>query len=81
MVFWNSPFGPLSPIQAAKGYAATPISATNRDVIPAVANAHSAFRLPIWNKLPAGIVNASSVKPFQTLLDANWQSLFPEIPT
>ncbi len=32
---------------------------------------------PFWNKLP---VNASSVKSFETLLDAHWQSLFSEVP-
>ncbi len=35
--------------------------------------------VPFWNKLPAEIVNASSVKSFKTLLDAHWQSLFPEV--
>ncbi len=37
--------------------------------------------VPFWNKLPAEIVNASSVKSFKALLDAHWQSLFPEVPT
>ncbi len=36
--------------------------------------------VPFWHKLPTEIVNASPVKPFKTLLDANWQSLFPEVP-
>ncbi len=36
--------------------------------------------VPFWNKLPAEIVNASSVKSFKALLDARWQSLFPEVP-
>ncbi len=36
--------------------------------------------VPFWNKLPAEIVNASSVKYIKTLLDAHWQSLFPEVP-
>ncbi len=36
--------------------------------------------VPFWNKLPAEIINASSVKSFKTLLDAHWQSLFPEVP-
>ncbi len=36
--------------------------------------------VPFWNKLPAEMVNASSVKFFKTLLDAHWQSLFPEVP-
>ncbi len=36
--------------------------------------------VPFWNKLPAVIVNASSVKSYKTLLDAHWQSLFPEVP-
>ncbi len=36
--------------------------------------------VPFWNKLPAEIINASSVKSFKALLDARWQSLFPEVP-
>ncbi len=36
--------------------------------------------VPFWNKLPAEIINTSSVKSFKTLLDAHRQSLFPEIP-
>ncbi len=36
--------------------------------------------VPFRNKLPAEIVNASSVKSFKALLDAHWQSLFPEVP-
>ncbi len=36
--------------------------------------------VPFWNKLPAEIVNASSVKSFKALLDARWQSLFPGVP-
>ncbi len=36
--------------------------------------------VPFWNKLSAKIVNASSVKSFKALLDAHWQSLFPEVP-
>ncbi len=36
--------------------------------------------VPLLNKLPAEIVNASSVKSFKALLDAHWQSLFPEVP-
>ncbi len=36
--------------------------------------------VPFWYKLPAEIVNASSVKSFKALLDAYWQSLFPEVP-
>ncbi len=35
---------------------------------------------PFWNKLTAEIVNASSMKYFKTLLDVNWQSLFPKVP-
>ncbi len=37
--------------------------------------------VPCWNKLLAEVVNVSSVKSFKTLLDARWQSLFPEVPT
>ncbi len=37
--------------------------------------------VPFWNKLPAEIVNAFSVKSFKTLLDARWPSLFPDVPT
>ncbi len=33
-----------------------------------------------WNKLPAEVINASSVKSFKALLDALWQSLFLEVP-
>ncbi len=33
-----------------------------------------------WNKLPTKTVYASLVKSFKALLDANWQSLFPEVP-
>ncbi len=37
--------------------------------------------VPFWNKLPAEIVNAASVKTrFKTLLGAHSQSLFPEVP-
>ncbi len=36
--------------------------------------------VPFLNKLRAEIVNASSVKSFKALLDAHWQSLFPEVP-
>ncbi len=36
--------------------------------------------VPFWNKLPAEIVYAPSVKSFNTLLDAHWQFLFPEVP-
>ncbi len=36
--------------------------------------------VPFWSKLPAEIVNASSVKSCKALLDARWQSLFPEVP-
>ncbi len=35
--------------------------------------------VPFWNKLPAEIVNAFSVKSFKTLLDAHWQS--PKYPS
>ncbi len=37
--------------------------------------------VPFWNKMPAEIVNSSSVKSFKALLDVHWQSLFPEVPT
>ncbi len=77
MVVWNSP----SPIQPAKGYAAMIISSTNIYVVPVVANTLSTFRLSHFGKkLPADIVNASSMKSFKTLLGANWQPLFPEVP-
>ncbi len=36
--------------------------------------------VPLWKKLPAEIVNASSMKSLKALLDAHWQSLFPEVP-
>ncbi len=41
--------------------------------------AFSIRAVPFWNTLPDEIVNTSSVKSFKTLLDAHWQSLFPEI--
>ncbi len=44
-VFWNSPLSPSWPTQPSYGYAVTPISSTNRDVIPIVANTLSAFVL------------------------------------
>ncbi len=42
--------------------------------------AFTIWAVPIWNKFPAEVVNASSVKSFKALLDARWQSLFPEVP-
>ncbi len=36
--------------------------------------------VPFRNKLPAEIINASSVKSFKALLDTHWQPLFPEVP-
>ncbi len=36
--------------------------------------------VPFWNKLPAELVSASSVKSFKALMDARWQSLFPKVP-
>ncbi len=36
--------------------------------------------VPFWNKLPAEIANAFSVKSSKALLDAHWQSLFTEVP-
>ncbi len=35
---------------------------------------------PFWNKLPAEIVTAPSMKSIKTLMDAHWQSLFTEVP-
>ncbi len=43
-------------------------------------NAFTIRAVPFWIKLPAEIVNAPSVNSFKTLLDATWQSLFPEVP-
>ncbi len=40
--------------------------------------AYTIRAVPFWNKLQTEVVNASSVKSFKTLLDAHWQSLFPE---
>ncbi len=56
------------PLKSTQGYAATPISSTNRDAISTVINTLSAYVLSRFrNKLSAEIVNA----PYKTLLDAN----------
>ncbi len=44
-VFLNSPWSPPSHTQPVNGYAATPISSTNTDVVPDVANTLSPFGL------------------------------------
>ncbi len=49
-VFWNSPWSPPSYIQTANYYAATPISSTNREVVPAIANTLSPFGLSQFGK-------------------------------
>ncbi len=36
--------------------------------------------VPYWNKLSEDIVTTSSVETFKSRLDAQWQSLFPEVP-
>ncbi len=36
--------------------------------------------VPFWNKLPAEVVNASSVKSLKDTSGAHWQSLFPDVP-
>ncbi len=44
----------------------------------------SAFTIravPFWNKLPAEVVNTSSVKSLKTLMDAHWQFLFLKYPS
>ncbi len=43
-------------------------------------HAFSVRVVPYWNKLPEGIVTATSVEAFKFRLDAQWQSLFPEVP-
>ncbi len=43
-------------------------------------HAFSVRVVPYWNKLPDNIVTATSVETFNFRLDAQWQSLFPEIP-
>ncbi len=43
-------------------------------------HAFSARVVPYWNKLPEDIVTATSVETFKSRLDAQWQSLFPEVP-
>ncbi len=36
--------------------------------------------VPYWNKLPEDIVTATSVETFKSRLDAEWRSLFSEVP-
>ncbi len=60
---------------------APPISSTNRYIMPAVANALSAFVLPQFGIIYLyTIVKASSVNSFKTLVHANLLSLFTEAP-
>ncbi len=42
-------------------------------------HAFSARVVPYLNKLPEDIVTATSVETFKFRLDAQWQSLFPEV--
>ncbi len=60
----------------ALGYPTTPLSSTNRYIMPAIALVR-----PILSKLPAEIANVSPVKSLKTCLDANWMAMFPEPPT
>ncbi len=46
---------------------------------PPLTKSFGIWAVPFWNKLPDDIVSVSSMKPFKTLLDANWQSLLPEV--
>ncbi len=43
-------------------------------------HAFSVRVIPYWNKLPEDIVTATSVETVKFRLDAQWQSLFPEVP-
>ncbi len=43
-------------------------------------HAFSVRVVPYWNKVPEENVTATSVETFKLLLDAQWQSLFPEVP-
>ncbi len=43
-------------------------------------HAFSVRVVPYWNKLPEDIVTATYVEAFKFRLDAQWQSLFPEVP-
>ncbi len=66
--------------EPAKGYAAciqippTAMPNRRRQFV------YTIWAVPFWNKLPAEIVNASLVTSFKALLDAHWQSVFPEVP-
>ncbi len=71
----SSQWSPPSHIQPAKVYATTPISSTKRDVLPAVANTLLPFGLSHF-----GTNCRQSTRPLWTLLDAHWQSLYPEAP-
>ncbi len=44
-------------------------------------HAFSVRVVPYWNELPEDIVTATSVEAFKFLLDAQWQCLFPEVPS
>ncbi len=63
------------PIQPAQGYAATHIISINRCFTH-----HRQHAVPFLNKLPAEIVNASSVESLKSLLEAKWMSLVPNAP-
>ncbi len=43
-------------------------------------HAFSVRVVPYWNKLPEEIVTTTSLETFKFRLDAQWQSLFPEVP-
>ncbi len=43
-------------------------------------HAFSVQLVPYWNKVPEENVTATSVETFKLRLDAQWQSLFPEVP-
>ncbi len=57
MVFWNFPWGPLSPIRPTHGFAATSMCFTRRRQY-----AFSIRAVLFWNKLPADMVISTSVE-------------------
>ncbi len=65
MVYFNSPWRPPSHIQPTKSNVATPTSSTNSDAVRAVANLSTMRAVPLWNKLPAEVVNALNGEIFQ----------------
>ncbi len=67
----------MATLQLIKGYSATSLRSTNKDVILSAVSTPTAF-VSFWNKLPAEIAHASLVNIFKLHLDASWRSLLPQ---